>query len=399
MTTKAKKVYTLIVSVLMLVTTLLGVSGGTFEFLSSNYVYGFTGEETISMSIGGSKKSLIVSAGNIDPMTLTEGEEGFGNIVISDFNVSIVGNNENIVYSTKWPYKYTPSRNGSYEYAFSRQSGSFKLVAIKTDGGIEIPVNGIVVSTLSDAFVGASVGTTLSATSAFNSSFRTYAGAVEINGTGICEKVPNKQNIRLGIFAVNKRRDAGESIYYNNEWGANSAQNEFGGEIRCTLNDNGEFIVDGIRNVRDTTQLSIGAKSFVLSIHESYRAFLVNDLVVKMGDKVNLIGMKFVNLTKSSTATVTSSNPTQPIKPSDLDDINGNKYFPGFRAPNYLMYYDKNYVKSTHPLANNYPNFTGCNDWGYEVLVRVTNRIGTQVKGTVISSAKQLDSLPDDNCF
>ena len=61
------------------------------------------------------------------------------------------------------------------------------------------------------------------------------------------------------------------------------------------------------------------------------------------------------------------------------------------------MMYTKDYVKSTDPLANNFPNYTGCNEWGYELVVEITEQEGSTIKGLVYDSATQIDSLPGDN--
>ena len=139
---------------------------------------------------------------------------------------------------------------------------------------------------------------------------------------------------------------------------------------------------------------TIGARDFVLSIHGSRRVLLGNDLVARVGDRVELTGMKFVDLNKSASHKLTAKNPTKPVKDTDLDDLNGNIPFPGYRAENYLIYYDKNYDKSGNPGSAKFSNFTGCNEWGYEILVRKTSSGDAYpIEGVIESHAKQIDNL------
>lgn len=400
------RVLSMFVALLMTFSALVGVLAMVISIQPTAQA-AFNAVETIGL--GGA--NIDVGSASIDPITIAEAELSWGVLKISQFDMSTSGTG-NFVFSGKWPYKNTPVRSGSYEYAFTRSGNTYKLANKGINGNMEIPINGIVVSTTSNVWESANLGATLTKSSTFT--FPTYVGAVDIMGTGDNKTgeqfgegvtIPADNNIRISISATNKRRDADERIYYNSEWGKESAQNEFGAEVKFALDESGGFVIDSIRAVRDTNQLQIGATSFVLSVHGSFRVMLLHNFFVKVGDKANLVGVKFVDLNKSNSLNITKQgdnwgwNPTGPLRATDLDDINGNKYFPGMRAANYFMYYDKDYVKSTHSLAQNFDNFTGCNDWGYEVLVQTTSRTDSLITGVVVESGKQITTLPEGDYF
>ena len=351
---------------------------------------------TTVLTLGGVDVSVYQN--NVDPIIVKGGETNAGNLVITEFSHDVSSNNGAILYTTKWPFKSTDVRNGAYEYAFSKDGSSYVLTAKGTNGNLEIPFNGFVVSTKSNVWGSVEIGTKL----ASSIDLPVYAGAVEIEGTGVYES-ETRRDIRIAIDDLNKKRNVYETIYYNNEWGKETGQNEFGVEIKVSLTDAGEFRITDIRNLRDSKQLQIGAKDFVISIHGDseclldYRVLLGNNHFTKLNDKVNLIGMPFVELDKSATSTITSIDPTGPVDPKDVDELNDYKYYPGFRGYDYLMMYTKDYVKSTDPNANNFPNYTGCNEWGYELVVEVLEQTDSKIVGLVYDSATQIDSLPGDN--
>lgn len=376
--------------------TLMVIFASVFIVSNTSAAHAFTG--TAELTLNG--KTTTVAASNVDPIVLKAGEQGAGNLVISEFNMDVTNIQQSVVYTTKWPYAQTPVRPGSFEYSFTREGNTYTLLDKGQGGGLEIPINGVVVSTKTDIWSSATPGDVLSHT---NFDIPTYVGAVEIQGSGHFEGA--SKNIRIAFNDLNRRRNSAESIYYNNQWGKHTNQNEFGIEVKITLNDQGEFVITEIRDLRNTKQLEIGAKDFIVSLHgdsstnADYRGFLTNGYFVKVGDKASLLGMEFVNLSKTSESTITAYNPTGPVDPADVDELNNNKYFPGFRAANYLMYYDKDYVKTDTDKTNHYPTFTGTNEWGYEVLVEVTQRDGDIITGEIVTSAKQLDTLPDGDYF
>lgn len=329
-----------------------------------------------------------------DPWEISEGESSWGILKINSFRADAEGYSGGIVYTTKWLYSHTPVRENAYEYAFEYSGNRYVLSEKNRGGNTYIPVNGLVISlTENDAkWESAEIGTALQK----NVYFPDYAGAVEIYGTGTSDMVADK-TIRIGIDKVNGRRDESEAVYYNSEWGTQTQQNEFGAEILCSLQEDGSFKIMEVRNVRDMNMSEIGSRDFVLSIHGSRRVLLGNDLVSRVGDKVELVGMKFVDLNKSASLKLTAKNPTKPIKDTDLDDLNGNLPFPGYRAENYFMYYDANYDKSGNPASAKFANFTGCNEWGYEILVRKTSSGDAYpIEGVIESHAKQVDNLLSD---
>lgn len=360
---------------------------------SFSKVGAFSGSATLT--VGGI--NLTVNSSNMDPITVKGGENSQG-LAIVEFSHSNSSNNGVLLYTTKWPFKSTDVRTGAYEYAFSKEGTDYVLTAKGTNGNLEIPFNGFVVSSKTDVWSSVAIGSKLQSTI----DLPEYAGAVEIEGTGTYAG-ETRRDIRIAIDDLNKKRDVYETIYYNNEWGKTTAQNEFGIEIKVSLTDEGEFRVTGIRELRDTKQLEIGAKDFIISTHgdsnslKDYRVLLGNNYFTKLNDKVNLIGMPFVQLNKSETATITSIDPTGPVSEKDVDELNDYKYYPGFRSYDYLMMYTKDYVKSEDPKANNFPNYTGCNEWGYEVLVEIQEQSNASIKGIVAGSATQIDSLPGEN--
>lgn len=340
-----------------------------------------------SFTLNGSSHTIVT----IDTWEISEGEAEWGVLKINSFRATADGYSGGIVYTTKWLYSHTPVREGAYEYAFEYTGGKYVLSEKNRGGNTYIPVNGLVIS-LTDkdekwesAAEGAALGK--------NVVFPDYAGAIEIHGTGTSDKVADK-TVRIGIDKINGRRDENQAVYYNSEWGSQTKQNEFGAEIKCSLQEDGSFEIVEVRNVRDTEMSTIGARDFVLSIHGSRRVLLGNDLVARVGDRVELTGMKFVDLNKSASHKLTAKNPTKPVKDTDLDDLNGNIPFPGYRAENYLIYYDKNYDKSGNPGSAKFSNFTGCNEWGYEILVRKTSSGDAYpIEGVIESHAKQIDNL------
>lgn len=363
-------------------------------FINLNEMNAFSGSATLSLD----GVNVTVLESNVDPITVKGGETTVGNLVVVEFTHNQASGNDVLMYTTKWPFKSTDVRPGAYEYAFSKEGSDFVLTEKSTGGNLEIPFNGFVISSKQDVWGNVQVGTKLSS----SLDIPTYAGAIEIEGTGEYAG-ETRRDIRIAIDDKNKKRNVYETIYYNNEWGTETGQNEFGVEIKVTLTSSGEFRISDIRDLRDTEQLQIGSKDFVVSIHGDkdslldYRVLLGNNHFSKLNDKVNLVGMPFVELSKSETSTITVVDPTGPVSPNDKDELNDYKYYPGFRSYNYLMMYTKDYVKSTDPLANNFPNYTGCNEWGYELVVEITEQEGSVIKGLVYDSATQIDSLPGDN--
>ena len=343
-----------------------------------------------TFTINGSSHTITT----VDPWEISEGESSWGILKINTFRADAEGYSGGIVYTTKWLYSHTPDRDGAYEYSFEYTGGRYVLKEKNQNGGTYIPVNGLVISLMEydEKWESAEAGTALTK----NVYFPDYSGAVEIYGTGTSDMVEDK-TIRIAIDKINGRRDESEAVYYNSEWGTQTQQNEFGAEIKCSLQEDGSFQVTEIRNVRDMNMATIGPRDFVLSIHGSRRVLLGNDLVTCLGDRVELLGMKFVDLNKSASMTLTAKNPTQPVKDTDLDDLNGNLPFPGYRAEDYFMYYDSSYDKTNNPASMKFPNFTGCNEWGYEVLVRKTSEGDAYpIEGIIESHAKQVDNLLSD---
>ena len=363
-------------------------------FINLNEMKAFSGSATLSLD----GVNVTVLESNVDPITVKGGETTVGNLVVVEFTHNQASGNDVLMYTTKWPFKSTDVRPGAYEYAFSKEGSDFVLTEKSIGGNLEIPFNGFVISSKQDIWGNVQTGAKLSSTL----DIPTYAGAIEIEGTGEYAG-ETRRDIRIAIDNKNKKRNVYETIYYNNEWGTETGQNEFGVEIKVTLTSSGEFRISDIRDLRDTEQLQIGSKDFVVSIHGDkdslldYRVLLGNNHFSKLNDKVSLIGMPFVELSKSETSTITVVDPTGPVNPNDKDELNDYKYYPGFRSYNYLMMYTKDYVKSTDPLANNFPNYTGCNEWGYELVVEITEQEGSTIKGLVYDSATQIDSLPGDN--
>lgn len=388
MSTNVSKKIVILTFLMLIGLTLLGVSGKVSADFSG----------TAKLSMNGNEIS--VNPSNVDPFVIKAGEQGAGNLMITEFNMNINSITQPIVYTTRWPYAKTPVRENAYEYAFERLGNVYTLVSKSINGNVSIPVNGVVVSSKEALWETSNIGDKLTHS---NFAITTYTGAVEIVGTGDYEG-PNK-SIRMPIMDQNRKRNGGELIYYNNQWGKSTGQNEFGIEVKVTLMENGGFEVSAIRDLRDTKQLEIGSKDFVLSAHgdgtmnQDFRGFLSNGHFINVGDKVNLVGMEFVDLNKSADSTITSVNPTGPIKPTDVDELNGGKYFPGFRGANYLMYYDKDYVKTTNENTNHYDTYSGTNEWGYELLVKIEERTGNLVTGVIEGAAKQISSLPGDDYF
>lgn len=360
---------------------LLG-GGGTTAKAAAPTVYGINGAE------------ISIAASKVDPFVVEDFE---GTLTKLNFSFG----EDSAVFTTAWLYPETPERAGVTEYAFEWKSGAYRLKQRATGGGLYIPVNGLVVSLKddNDTWAAAAVGTTLTK----NGTFPDYIGAVDMKvASGTSNLAPDKK-IRIPLTKMNGTRKENEIVYYNAEWGPTTGQNEFGTEALFALQDNGEFKIQKMRGVRNTTELSLNARSFIVSIHGTYRALLTPGAFVDEGDTAELIGMQFVNLTKSNSRKLTFVNPTAPVKPTDVDlitDASGNTPFPGFRAENYLMLYDKGYDKSVCSASNKFANFTGCNEWGYEVLVRRTSAEGaTPITGVIETHGKQIDSLLDEPSF
>lgn len=332
----------------------------------------------------------------VDPVEIVTQETSMavGSMKIKSFTIS-VPTTGSVLYTNEWIYANTPLREGAYEYAFEWNLGAnaYKLSEKKQGGGTYVPIDGIVISRDTNSWESAKIGDKLTK----NITLPSYYGAVVIEGSGNSTLVADKE-IRIPIKKLNGKRNENEIVYYNTEWGKTTGQNEFGTEAFFELGDNDSFLVRDVRTFRDTTQYPIDSRSFALSIHgDARRGLLLADEIIKKGDKAHLVDMKFVDLNKSLSSKLTASNPTAPIKPTDLDDLNGNKPFPGYRAENYLIYYDSSYDKSGNPGSAGFENFTGCNDWGYEVLVKQTSAAGVYPKkGIITDHNKQIGQLSDE---
>lgn len=337
---------------------------------------------------------ISIGAAQVDPFSISDVE---GQLTKATFSYGA----DSAVFTTAWLYPITPERAGVTEYAFEWKDGAYKLKTRATGGGLSIPVNGLVVSLKEDnaSWAAAAKGSTLGK----NGTFPDYIGAVDmVSATGTTDKASDKK-IRIPLTKMNGTRKENEIVYYNAEWGPTSGQNEFGTEALFVLQDNGEFVIEKIRGVRDTSELSLNARSFIISIHGVYRSLLTPDTFVNEGDRAELKEMRFVNLTKSNSRSLTVKNPVAPVKDSDVDlitDPTGKTPFPGFRGENYLMYYDAAYDKSVCSASSKFSNFTGCNEWGYEVLVRRTSAEGAvPVTGVIEEHKKQIDSLLSEPSF
>ncbi|MDE6397718.1 MAG: family 10 glycosylhydrolase, partial [Clostridiales bacterium] len=337
--------------------------------------------------------TVSIEASKVDPWAISDFEGSMTSLTFSY-------GNDNAVFTTAWLYPQTPVREGFTEYAFEWKNNAYTLKERKTGGGLYIPVNGLVISLQEDnaQWATAQAGATLSK----NGTFPDYIGAVDmVTATGSGNAADKK--IRIPLTKMNGTRRENEIVYYNAEWGPTTGQNEFGTEALFVLQDDGTFKIEQMRAVRDTSELQLNARAFIVSIHGTYRALLTPNNFVNVGDTASLEKMQFVNLTKSNTHNITASNPTAPVRATDVDlitDATGNTPFPGFRAENYLMYYDENYDKSVCSASAKFANFTGCNEWGYEVLVRRTSKAGEYpVTGVIEAHGKQVDSLLDEPSF
>ncbi|MCI8459609.1 MAG: family 10 glycosylhydrolase [Clostridia bacterium] len=336
---------------------------------------------------------LSIASSKVDPWAIADHEGSMTSLTFSY-------GTDDAVFTTAWLYPQTPVREGFTEYAFEWKGGAYVLKERAVGGGLYIPVNGLVVSLKDDnaAWAAAQAGATLGK----NGTFPDYIGAVDMvtaSGSGNAQD----KKIRIPLTKMNGTRKENEIVYYNAEWGPTTGQNEFGTEALFALQDDGTFEITQMRAVRDTAELQLNARAFIISIHGTYRALLTPDNFVKTGDKASLEKMQFVNLTKSNSRKITVSNPTKPVRDTDVDlitDASGKTPFPGFRAENYLIYYDQNYDKSLCSASANFSNFTGCNEWGYEVLVRRTSKAGEYpVTGVIESHGKQVDALLDEPSF
>ena len=219
-------------------------------FINLNEMKAFSGSATVSLD----GVNVTVLESNVDPITVKGGETTVGNLVVVEFTHNQASGNDVLMYTTKWPFKSTDVRPGAYEYAFSKEGSYFVLTKKSIGRKLGIPFNGFVISSKQDIWGSVQVGTKLSSTL----DIPTYAGAIENEGTGEYAG-ETRRDIRIAIDNKNKKRNVYETIYYNNEWGTETGQNEFGVGIKVTLTSSGEFRISDIRDLRDTEQLQIAS--------------------------------------------------------------------------------------------------------------------------------------------
>ena len=212
-------------------------------FINLNEMKAFSGSATLSLD----GVNVTVLESNVDPITVKGGETTVGNLVVVEFTHNQASGNDVLMYTTKWPFKSTDVRPGAYEYAFSKEGSNFVLTEKSTGGNLEIPFNGFVISSKQDVWGNVQVGTKLSS----SLDIPTYAGAVEIEGTGEYAG-ETRRDIRIAIDDKNKKRNVYETIYYNNEWGTETGQNEFGVEIEQYQSNHEGDLVDKIQAAYNT---------------------------------------------------------------------------------------------------------------------------------------------------
>lgn len=248
----------------------------------------------------------------IDPVIYTDTSSGIENIT-----------KKVVLYTPFFPYETTKRTEDVTEYTFEFKDNKYSLVKVG-DKNSYIPLNGLVLSVPTADSLAFNVGDILDPMS---NVFVRHNYAIK-----------NQDGVRIAFTAINESRKSSTFTYYNVDKGATTGTNKYGSEMVVEYDSKiNSFKVIELGKGGDS---AIPQAGFVMSTSGLSEQMLLEGVLFKKNDKIELIDLDFVTLEESFTR--------------PFNQVNGT------RLENYLVVY---------PAASNPPLKTGQNIYGYEVAV------------------------------